>query len=345
MPAIVDAPDPVSQPDALLARLSRAAAHDDARVDAAIQDFFLAEPDRLDDRVRGRMSALLSGTVEAIEQDILSFASRLTGTTLPGGVFDRLVASGLLRDRALVAHLIGVARLDLAAEGLVAGIPQTDRSDLLVRLCSVRDGVVASAAATLLAAINRMRADGRDGLPAALYERVVWWVAAALHEKAPGGPASAAALVEAATRSLDAQDEAATIPALAMRLAAAIDARTDELGTLLIDTLADARPTLFVAVLAHAARLTSQEAMAITLDLPGDRLWVTLRALGLDRATIARVGLLLSEADPRRDVDAFADLLDTVMAVDAGSAAAAIGVLRLHPDFRAAQRALGRAPA
>lgn len=327
---------------ALLARVAHGSARDESRADAAVEDFFLAEEDRLDDRVRTRMSALLARLVQGVEQDIVAYAARLTGVPLGGGVFERLVTSGLLRDRALIAHLVAAARLDIAADALALGVPQSDRSDLLVRLCSVNDGVVASAAAALLAAINRLRADGRDGLPRALHERVVWWVAAALHERAGAGADHAAALVEAAARSIEAQDEDATVPALAARLAGAIDARQEELGALLVDALADARPAVFVAVLAHAARLAPAEALAITLDPIGERLWVTLRALGLDRPTMARIGLLLAEADPRRDIEAFADLLDAVIAIEAAPAAAAIGVLRLHPDFRAAQRALAR---
>lgn len=325
--------------DALSVRVARAVAQDASRIDAAIQDFFLGEDDRLDDRVRVRMAALLAGAVEGIEEAILAYAARQTGTALSAGVHDRLVASGLLRDHDLGQHLIGQSRLSLMAEALAAGVPQSERSDLLVRLCSVRDGVVASAASALLAAINRARSGGADPLPAAVHARLVWWVAAALHERSHDG---ARALVEGATRSLDAHDEAATVRALAHRLILAIDARPEEVGGLLIEALADARPVLFVAALAHAARLAVDDALTITLDPPGERLWVVLRALDLDRATIARIGLLLCEGDSRRDVEGFAEQLDAIMAVDPAAADEAVGLLRLPADFRDAQRALVR---
>lgn len=328
---------------ALLARVAQGAARDEARIDAAIDDLFLRDDDRLDDRIRARMTALLASSVDAIEQDILAHANRVAGVALTGGTLRRLIDSGLLRDRALGSYLLGAARLELMGEALAAGLAQSDRSDLLVRLCSVRDGVVASAAAALLGAINRARVDGRDGVPSDVHARLVWWVAAALHEQATQADC-ATALVEAATRSLQAHDDAASVRALGMRLAMAIDARPEEVGGLLIETLADARPALFVAVLAHAARVAPGEVLAITLDPPGERLWVTLRALRLDRATIARIGLLLSEADPRRDVEAFAEQLDAIMAIDEATADAAMRLLRLDADFRAAQRALARAP-
>ncbi|WP_375285786.1 hypothetical protein [Sphingomonas sp.] len=325
--------------DALSTRLARALAQDAFRIEAAIADFFLGEDDRLDDRVRVRMATLLAGAVEGIEQAILAYAARQTGTAPPGGVHDRLVESGLLRDHDLGEHLIGVARLDVMAAALAVGVPQSERSDLLVRLCSVRDGVVASAASALLAAINRARSDGADALPAAVHARLAWWVAAALHERSPEG---ARALVEGATRSLAAHDEATTVRALAHRLVVAIDARPEELGGLLIEALADARPVLFVAALTHAARLAPADALMIALDPSGDRLWVVLRALGLDRATIARIGLLLCEGDPRRDVEAFAEQLDTIMGIDPDAAEAAMSSLRLPPEFRSAQRNLAR---
>jgi hypothetical protein len=67
-----------------------------------------------------------------------------------------------------------------------------------------------------------------------------------------------------------------------------------------------------------------------------------LRALEVDRASIARIGLALSEADPRRDIDAFADGLDDIAATPAPDARAALASMLLHPDYRAAMLALGR---
>ena len=51
----------------------------------------------------------------------------------------------------------------------------------------------------------------------------------------------------------------------------------------------------------------------------------------------------VAEADPRRDIEAFAETLDTIMAVDVEDARAALAGLRLPADYRAAVQALGRA--
>ena len=115
------------------------------------------------------------------------------------------------------------------------------------------------------------------------------------------------------------------------------------LGTLLVETLADGRAALLIAVLAHALSIDVADARALTLDPDGDRLWLALRVLDLDRATIARIGLSLADADPRRDIEAFVDALDTIAAVPVEEARCALAPLTLYPEFRAALRALDRA--
>ncbi len=67
--------------------------------------------------------------------------------------------------------------------------------------------------------------------------------------------------------------------AVAMRLAAALDARADELAPLLVETLADRRLSLFVALIGHALGLDYADAREIVLDPSADRLWLVLRAL------------------------------------------------------------------
>ena len=72
-------------------------------------------------------------------------------------------------------------------------------------------------------------------------------------------------------------------------------------------------------------------------------MWLLLRALELDRASIARIGLALCDADPRRDLDLFADTLDGIASVEPASARHALAPLLLHRDYRAALTALARA--
>ena len=66
-------------------------------------------------------------------------------------------------------------------------------------------------------------------------------------------------------------------------------------------------------------------------------------ALDLTRDIVAKVGYALCEADPRRDLENFADTLDAIAAIDAGEARTALAPMKLHPDYRAAVLALGRA--
>jgi hypothetical protein len=205
----------------------------------------------------------------------------------------------------------------------------------------------------LLGAESRRRAappgeaPGWSDLPAELHHRLVWWVAAALRERNSEDAGDNVvlldrALAEAALRQVGAHDEGDRVEAAAMRLAAAVDAHADELATLLVEALADRRLPLFVAFIAHALGLEYGETRDIALDPAGDQLWPVLRALELDRSAIARIGLALTEADPRRDVEAFADRLDAIAELPSASARIALAPLLLHPDYRAAMRSLAR---
>ncbi len=335
----------------------------EARLANTIADFFLDADGRLDERTRLTLARVLDGIVGAIEADIRRHAARLlagAGDTKrgeavlkpsgrQGGVVARLTRAGLLHDDELMDELIARVRHDLIADALPIAIVGPDEASLLVRLAGVPDSVVASAASALLAAESRRRAANENGtvagseLSAELHHRLVWWIAAAIRADLRDATAEGdQAIIDAALRSLSAHDEGDRPEAVAMRLAAAIDARPEELPSLLIESIGDRRLSLFVAVLAQATGLAFDQARGITLEPEGDRLWLALRAIDLDRPTIARIGLALSEADPRRDIEAFADALDGIVAGSIADARAAIAPLALHPDFRAAMRALAR---
>jgi hypothetical protein len=346
--------------------LFRAAAADlraDHRLAVAVDDFFLPEDSRLDERLRAVLGGTLGALVTAVESAVRRHAARLLATRdapdlsaqLDTGapVFARLAAAGLLRDAELMRELVGRARQDVLAEALPVDAPEDpDRASLLARLIQHPDSVVSGAAMALLAAESRRRgeADGqpsRTDLPAELHHRLVWWVAAALRERIAEAAGEALptldrALVEAASRSVAVHDEGDRLEAAAMRLAAALDAHADELAPLLVEAIADRRPALFAALIAHALGLEHGDAREILLDPEADRLWLVLRALEVDRASIARIGLALSEADPRRDLDSFAEALDDIAATPGPAARAALAPLLLHADYRAALLALGR---
>lgn len=331
----------------LIARATAAPGRADRRLTQAIADFFIPDDARLDDRTRATLAGMLAAMVEASEGDIRRHAARTSPEVGEGTpVLDRLIGAGLLRDGELMRELIARTRQDLLADQLLA-MPsdETGTSSLLARLSGSADGAVAKATLALMSAESRRRAFldnnrmSQTELPAELHHRLVWWVAAAIREQVTGADR---AIADAALRALGNHDEADRVEGAAMRLAQAIDARPGELPAILVHALGDRRVALFVALLAHALGME----FGITREIVvagSDQLWLALRAVDLDRATVARIGLSLCEADPRRDVEAFADQLDAIVAVSPDDARTVLAPLKLHPDFRAAISALEKA--
>lgn len=338
----------------LLARAAAAVRHVDRRLAEGIDDFFLADDSRLDDRTRAALAATLTAMVAVVEHDLRQRAvTLLTGADpalvlrIQNGtpVFDRLVGSGLLRDVDLMRELIARTRQDLLVDLLPALPPdEIGSASLLARLAGSADAWVADAALTMMTAESRRRGliDSnrleRTELPAELHHRLVWWVAAAIREQL--GPSNAdRMIVEAAVRALADHDEGDRLESAAMRLAATIDPQPAELATVLRHALGDRRVALVIALLGHALGIDYATMRQIVLD-GGEQLWLALHGAGLDRTTVARIGLSLYEADPRRDVEAFADQLEAIAAVTPDEARGALAPLRLHPDFRAAMAEL-----
>ncbi|MEH3047734.1 DUF2336 domain-containing protein [Sphingomonas adhaesiva] len=341
--------------------LARAAAADvrvDARLATAIADIFLPERDRLDERTRAAVARLVEATVAAAERDIAGHAARVLATRGHGVTAQRLSANhpltlprlataGLLRDADIMAEMIAQARIDLIDEALVTNRAPGTRATLLARLTESRDGVIRSRAVTYLVADSRRRgpaAARRAELPAALHQRLAWWIAAALREHLAAAADGAVdrALVEATQRSLDAQVDCDRVAMLAVNLAAAIAPDAGDLPRLLLDTLVEGRLALFVAVLAQAVGIDPVEARGLVLDTDSERLWLALRGVGLSREEIAQLGWLLSEADGWRDAEALADVLGPIAALAPDMAAQVVAPLTLDRDYRAAIRALAR---
>lgn len=327
----------------LLARAGAADARASALLAGTTADLFVPPEARLDDRTRAALQATLAALVGAVERSLRGLLS--SAALAPGPALPRLAAAGLTRDPALMRELIARARLDgLAAALPPAGADDPDRASLLPRLSEHADPAIGTAAAALLAADNRRGAGTAETatqteLPAELHYRLVWWVAAALR----GDDATLdAALADAAFRTLARHDEGDRPEAAALRLAARLDAAPDTLAAVLVEALGDRRPALFAALIAQALRVPFEAAREIVADAAGDRLWLALRALDLPRDTIARIGLALGEADPRRDLDALADGLDAVETIPVETARAALAPLSLPDEFRAALAALER---
>lgn len=353
---------------ALIARAAGAETRARIALRAAIDDVFVAPEARLDDRTRAALVTLIDLLVATIEGELREHAVKLlvargAGPVAlalgedPAPLVGRLATAGLLRDDDFIGECLARVRLELIAAALPPEAPnEPDTPSLLARLTGSSDRVVASAARAVMAGESHRRAgsDGAtlaaSGLPARLHDRLVWWIAAALRERvAAGGAPDLAtldrALAEAALRNIAANDGADRLEAAAMRLAEAIDAQPDELAMLLDEALRDRRPVVAVALLARALDVNFELARELVLDPAGDRLWLAMRALDLPRTAIARMGYRLCEADPRRDIEAFADALDVAASVDAEVSRMAIAPLRLHPDYRAALLALDRAEA
>lgn len=340
---------------------------DDARADArlAAAVAILSQPVDMavDDRMRAMVGSAVTQLIADIEGKLRVHAGRtlaargapeLATTVLESSesVEQPVLAAGLLNHPPLVRALVGGATHDLVAAGLPLNAPlHDDQPSLVSRLSTSPDGVVSAAAISLLTAEARRRPDnggpGRIELPADLHHRLVWWIAAAIAAqltRAAGGPSATVdkVMTDAALRSLAAHDEGDRAEAAAMQLAAAIDANVDELPELLTEALGDRQLTFFIALIAHAMRIGYDVASDVVLDPDADRLWLVLRALDVPRSAIARIGLSLSEGDPRRDIDAFAGQIDAIAAIDPDHARNAVAPLRRHPDFRAAAIAIAR---
>lgn len=351
-------------PGQLIARAAAADTRGRARLATAIDDFFLGDAGRLDDRMRATVALTLAGLIGAVEGTLTAHAARLLlareadDLAMRVGergisVLERLATAGVLRDSEMMRELIARGQQDVIGAALPAAAPvHADDPSLLTRLANHSDGLVAAAAAALLAAESRRRGliegTAQSDLPAELHHRLVWWVVAALRERfadAEDLPALDRALSDAALRSLAAHDEGDRMEAVALRLAAAYDAAPRDLPDLLVEALGDRRLALFTALLAHAFGLEYEQARDVVGDPDGGQLWLVLRALDTGRTAIARIGLALCEADARRDIEAFAESLDGIMSIAPDDARAALAPMRLHPDFRAALAALAGARA
>lgn len=350
----------VSAAAALLARAASADGRDRTRLRHAIDDLFLPDDARLDDRTRAGLTALMRSLIATVEGEVGAHAARLLKarsetaladrlTSPDTDIADRLIASGLLRDAELVGELLDRVLETRIGEALPITAPKhPDRPSLAARLSRSSDRVVASGALALIIAAGARRGHDagpstRTDLPAELHHRLVWWVAAALRGRLGEGDVAEPldrALAEAAQRSLSAHDEGERLEAVAIRLATAIDARPDEIGALLQESLSDRNLPLFTALFARALGLDYAAARKVVLDPEGERLVLGLRAIGVERPTLAQIALLLTEADPRRSEETLPDTVDAASALEPIQAQARLAPLRLHPHYRAALMAL-----
>jgi hypothetical protein len=355
-------PDPENTDVALrAAQLLRGAATADQRaarrLRARITDIGADGETRLDDRLRALVNHHLRVFVERIESTLREETARLlvtrgertTAARLRGEggqAYERLCAAGLLDDEALLGELMSRFRHDILAERLPQHATGDDEPSLLARLADVSDTEVALAARALLVAESRRREalafaepDSVD-LPAESYHRLVWCVAATLRRD--DAVALDRVLADATGRLLATHDEGERAEARAMRLALAIDARPGEWPALIEEALGDRRLSLVVAALAQAAHLSFEQVRALVVEPDDERWWLVLRSIDLDPLTIARIGLALTDADPRRRREELPDILAAVNAITPADAHAALATLRLPAELRCAAEALAQ---
>jgi hypothetical protein len=329
-----------------------AASRADARLDAAVTDFFLPDEARLDDRLRAVLRVSVHRLVGGVEGDIRRHAGRLLAArgveaaaqavlSVDEAALPLLRQAGVLHDPDLMDEMIARTRAELIAEALPVGVAEPNRPSLLVRLAESADSVVAGAAHALLAADSR-RGGMPASLPAEMQHRLVWWVAAAIRAGAPDRPEVDRAIGEAARRCLAAHDEGERPEAVADRLVVAIDPLPAELAALLVEALGDRRLTFACALLARVLGVDHETARSLMVEPDDDRLWTALRGAGLLREEIARVALSLAEADSRRDVEAAVDAIDAAARLIPADALATLAQLAMPRELRAATRALAR---
>jgi hypothetical protein len=330
----------------LRAGATAAAAHARALGDAAARDLAVPEALRLDERTRAGVLGTLEAIVTRIERSLIAAVAPQgfpgIGPTLP-----LLHAAGLATDPTLIDELLTRVRLEQLAEALPHhASDDPNRPSLLNRLAEHPAPALSTAARALLLAESRARSPeaGRWQLPPGLHVRLLWWVAAAMRERA--GSLASTALDEAlcaAVRAEIGQVERgadAQVPGAALALVAALDPQPHERGKLLGEALRDRRLSLFLALIAHAANIGFTDARVLVLDAGAERLLLVLHALAVPREAIAELCVTLCNADPRRDLARLADAIDLLAETDPAEGRDLIAQLWLDPDYRAARAAL-----
>ncbi len=319
---------------------------------AALRDLAMPDDHRLDEQTVARLRQRLAMAVAPIERGLrLDAAARLAAMQARDAA-ERLLDDaepvsarlGILAaggDAAILIELLSVLRLETLTQSLPASATSgADRPSLLVRLAGCPEPAIAAAAAALLAAQNRQSSSSPPPLATAMREQIVWWAAALLRDRLGDDPRHDHALVEATAEVLAGLPTEISPADAATELAESLRARPDELPALLLEALGDRQPVLFVALLARASGLDFGAARSAVIDPAGDRLWLLLRAQDLDRTSIARIGVALADADPRRDLDRFATALDAAMTVTPERAAQVFSAAILPVPYRDARAAL-----
>ncbi|MFV0624936.1 DUF2336 domain-containing protein [Sphingomonas sp. ac-8] len=335
-----------SDPAALRAHAAARGMRAQARAVPPTSALVVPAQDQLDDRTRAALTERLERLVRTSADELAQgAAARLEADAAPAlaarmrvdadGVWERLVAVPALWDETLLAELLAETRLALLATGLPVRAPfLPDQPSLLARLARSDDAATADAA-------KRLLLDAGTGT-AALADRLWWPIAAALREGVED--VEEGALLDRALTSAveELRGRDADAPP-AVRLARALRRDEATVPELIEQALADRKIELAVALLADAGGLGARAVRDLVLERDPAPLCILLRALDLPRGTGARIAFALCEADPLRDLDRFAALLDEVDAVPLQQAWQTVAAMALPSGYRAALLALAEA--
>ncbi|MCM8730164.1 DUF2336 domain-containing protein [Hephaestia sp. GCM10023244] len=320
------------------------------------------DDDRLDDRTRAAFGLLLVSLIGTIRGELVAQTVpmlRAGGEAALADILrterghDHRLSTIVLADPVVLRELDGRVRQDLLTEALVSHErDDSERPSLLPRLASERDPMIAGPAMTMLLALSRRTVPRTGGalastdLSAEAHHRFVWHVAADLRDAAgtitdAQGTALDRALIAAAERSLAAHDEGTGLEPSAIRLAAALASARRGGAQVAVEAIGDRLLALFIALVAEETGLDYHQVRDAVLDRDSARLWLMLRAMGMERAALGRVGLALVAADQRRSIDVLADDLDAIADLDPVAARATFADQTLPAAYREARAALG----
>jgi hypothetical protein len=343
--------------DGLLARLRVEDGRARAAETVALSDFAIDPNDRLDDRTRAGALALASAAITCVAAEVREHALRQLKAAGDHASADALARTAdwpveryldaVTTNSALMREWLARVRMDAMARE-AEGDPAATRSGLLTGLRGSSDRVVAAAAGAVLAGESRRRAAIELGevigpdLPTAEHELLVWTLAATMRTAlSSDAPAVDQALIDAGQRSIAASAASDRLEAAAARLVTAIAPAEDEMPTLIDEAVADRRPMLVVALLAHALGTPAEQVRDVLLDARGERLWLCMRALNIPRRVLARVALMLAAGDPRRDLEQMADTIDQVEQIARDGAREAVTSLTWPTGYADALREAG----
>lgn len=266
---------------------------------------------RMTDRLRHGIDAALTDAVAEVERALRLRAQRMLAADGHDALAAILAHAPDRRDLTALIAAIPELPTQMAVRAAIAGraaaMPihggdDPDEPGFLAALTQSEDRRIAAAARLL------MQADPLDGSagrpPADLRAAIGWWLAGAI-EREPAAITPSArltlrrALVAAAEGLADAGDAVGDPVAAALNLVQAIDPRPGEVPFLLIEAVRDRRLALFCAILGRAAGLAADRVLPMLAATDDDRLWLALRAAGLDRTAMANIlSVLTTGIDP-----------------------------------------------